>query len=197
MLIRKRSSGNPTEAVLGEVLWSMFVFLIRLSHPYVGPLKRPSVGTCDTFETAKNLETPMGFTHAPTTPPPHAYKHLLRRGPKLVALPLYGALSSDAAQRVFEEVDELDVRKVVVATNIAETSITVPGVKYVVDPGYVKLKGYDPSRAFSASSSRFILLLIQNVLFLNLPTSRVSYGLVSHVPRTSRVVARGGGGTLA
>lgn len=38
------------------------------------------------------------------------------------------------------------IRKCVVATNIAETSITVPHVRYVVDAGYVKQKTYDPER---------------------------------------------------
>lgn len=32
------------------------------------------------------------------------------------------------------------------ATNIAETSVTVPGIRFVIDPGYVKQKTYDPSR---------------------------------------------------
>ena len=36
-------------------------------------------------------------------------------------------------------------RKVVLATNIAETSITIPGVKYVVDPGLVKQRNFHPS----------------------------------------------------
>lgn len=36
--------------------------------------------------------------------------------------------------------------QVVVATNIAETSVTVPGVRFVIDPGYVKQKTYDPAR---------------------------------------------------
>ena len=36
----------------------------------------------------------------------------------------------------------LGKRKVILATNIAETSITIPGVKYVVDTGFVKGKGW-------------------------------------------------------
>ena len=69
---------------------------------------------------------------------------------RLDVVPLYGALPMDAAERVFEDVDENTTRKIVVATNVAETSITVPGVKYVVDSGYVKLKGYEPRRAVAS-----------------------------------------------
>ena len=79
-----------------------------------------------------------------------AQKHGELAGPRLLALPLYGALPADVANRVFGDVDENEIRKVVVATNIAETSLTVPGVKYVVDTGYVKMKGYDPSRAVAS-----------------------------------------------
>ena len=68
----------------------------------------------------------------------------------LVVLPLYGALPMDAAERVFDEVDAQKIRKVVFATNVAETSITVPGVRYVVDAGYVKLKGFEPRRAVAS-----------------------------------------------
>ncbi|KAF6155432.1 hypothetical protein GIB67_019958, partial [Kingdonia uniflora] len=46
--------------------------------------------------------------------------------------------------RVFEKMNEGE-RLVVVATNIAETSITIPGIKYVVDTGREKVKHYDPS----------------------------------------------------
>jgi len=58
-------------------------------------------------------------------------------------LPLYAALPPDMQARVFSPPPP-GCRRVVVATNIAETSLTVPGVVYVVDPGLVKQKEYDP-----------------------------------------------------
>ncbi|KAJ2710989.1 hypothetical protein H4R19_003471, partial [Coemansia spiralis] len=60
---------------------------------------------------------------------------------ELVVLPIYSQLPADLQARIF---DRSATRKVVVATNIAETSLTVDGVKYVVDSGYYKLKVYNP-----------------------------------------------------
>ncbi|KAJ1811635.1 Pre-mRNA-splicing factor ATP-dependent RNA helicase PRP16, partial [Coemansia sp. RSA 2598] len=59
----------------------------------------------------------------------------------LSVLPIYSQLPADMQSRIFEP---SPVRKVVVATNIAETSLTVDGVRYVVDAGYYKLKVYNP-----------------------------------------------------
>ena len=56
-------------------------------------------------------------------------------------LPIYSQLSSEAQTRIFEQVPE---RKCIVATNIAETSLTLDGVKYVIDSGFCKLKVYNP-----------------------------------------------------
>ncbi|KAG7593773.1 Helicase-associated domain [Arabidopsis thaliana x Arabidopsis arenosa] len=61
---------------------------------------------------------------------------------KLRVLPLYAMLSPAAQLRVFEEFEK-EERLVVVATNVAETSLTIPGIKYVVDTGRVKVKNYD------------------------------------------------------
>ncbi len=57
-------------------------------------------------------------------------------------LPLYSLMSSDKQQKVFDKVPE-GCRLVVVATNVAETSLTIPNVKYVVDTGKIKMKFYD------------------------------------------------------
>lgn len=60
----------------------------------------------------------------------------------LHVLPLYSMLPAAAQHRVFEKV-KVGERLVVVATNVAETSITIPGIKYVVDTGKVKSKEYN------------------------------------------------------
>jgi ATP-dependent RNA helicase DHR2 len=64
--------------------------------------------------------------------------------PRMKILPLYGSLSPDAQQEVFEKVREKFTRKIVLATNIAETSVTVSGVKFVVDCGKAKVKQFRP-----------------------------------------------------
>ncbi|MGO1962826.1 MAG: ATP-dependent RNA helicase HrpA [Corynebacterium sp.] len=54
-------------------------------------------------------------------------------------LPLYGRLSSAEQHRVFSTGSR---RRIVLATNIAETSLTVPGIKYVIDTGYARISRY-------------------------------------------------------
>lgn len=65
--------------------------------------------------------------------------------PRMKIVPLYGSLSPVAQQEAFEPVKEKFTRKIVLATNIAETSVTVPGVRYVVDCGKAKVKQFRPS----------------------------------------------------
>jgi len=63
--------------------------------------------------------------------------------PELVILPVYSALPSELQTRIFEASGP-GTRKVVIATNIAEASLTIDGIYYVVDPGFVKQKAYNP-----------------------------------------------------
>jgi ATP-dependent RNA helicase DHX8/PRP22 len=62
--------------------------------------------------------------------------------PELIILPIYSALPSEVQSRVFEPTPP-GARKVVIATNVAETSLTIPGIYYVVDPGFAKQNVYD------------------------------------------------------
>ncbi|KAK4158589.1 hypothetical protein C8A00DRAFT_10780 [Chaetomidium leptoderma] len=63
--------------------------------------------------------------------------------PDLIILPVYSALPSEMQSKIFEPAPA-GSRKVVVATNIAETSITIDFIYYVIDPGFVKQNAYDP-----------------------------------------------------
>ena len=54
-------------------------------------------------------------------------------------LPLYARLSSAEQQKVFKA---HSARRIVLATNVAETSLTVPGIKYVIDPGTARISRY-------------------------------------------------------
>src|SRR5688572_5499003 len=56
-------------------------------------------------------------------------------------LPLYARLSADEQNRVFQPHGR---PRIVLATNVAETSLTVPGIHYVVDPGYARISRYSP-----------------------------------------------------
>ncbi|KAK6469605.1 pre-mRNA-splicing factor ATP-dependent RNA helicase DHX16-like [Huso huso] len=61
---------------------------------------------------------------------------------ELLVLPIYANLPSDMQSKIFEPTPP-GARKVVVATNIAETSLTIDGIIYVIDPGFCKQKSYN------------------------------------------------------
>lgn len=63
--------------------------------------------------------------------------------PKLSILPIYSQMPADLQAKIFDRAAP-GVRKCIVATNIAETSLTVDGIMFVVDAGYSKLKVYNP-----------------------------------------------------
>jgi ATP-dependent helicase HrpA len=72
----------------------------------------------------------------------HLSKHLAqqhRGGPQPEILPLFARLSQAEQDRVFEAGNG---RRIVLATNVAETSLTVPGIRYVIDSGQARVKRY-------------------------------------------------------
>ncbi|XP_019200353.1 PREDICTED: pre-mRNA-splicing factor ATP-dependent RNA helicase DEAH7 isoform X1 [Ipomoea nil] len=69
--------------------------------------------------------------------------------PKLLILPIYSQLPADLQAKIFQKAEEGE-RKCIVATNIAETSLTVDGIFYVIDTGYGKMKVYNPRMGMDA-----------------------------------------------
>ncbi|OIT26295.1 atp-dependent rna helicase deah12, chloroplastic [Nicotiana attenuata] len=69
------------------------------------------------------------------------------QSPSAIALPLHGKLSYEEQHRVF--LSYPGERKVIFSTNVAETSLTIPGVKYVVDSGMVKESRFEPGTCMS------------------------------------------------
>jgi pre-mRNA-splicing factor ATP-dependent RNA helicase DHX16 len=70
-------------------------------------------------------------------------KKLGNRMAPVVVAPVYGALPSENQALIFNPVPKDGSRKCVIATNIAETSLTIDGIVYVIDTGLVKQKKFD------------------------------------------------------
>ncbi|XP_059303683.1 pre-mRNA-splicing factor ATP-dependent RNA helicase DEAH1-like isoform X2 [Lycium barbarum] len=73
----------------------------------------------------------------------HRIKGLGTKIAELIICPIYANLPTELQAKIFEPTPE-GARKVVLATNIAETSLTIDGIKYVIDPGFSKMKSYNP-----------------------------------------------------
>ena len=70
-------------------------------------------------------------------------RKLGNKAPELIICPIYANLPTDLQAKIFEPTPP-GARKVVLATNIAETSLTIDGIVYVIDPGFVKENVYNP-----------------------------------------------------
>lgn len=75
-------------------------------------------------------------------------RKLGNRVKELIVCPIYANLPSELQSKIFEPTPD-GARKVVLATNIAETSLTIDGITYVIDPGYVKENIYNPATGMS------------------------------------------------
>ena len=71
-------------------------------------------------------------------------RKLKKHNLKMYVLPMYGSLPAAEQMKVFQRVGH-NTRKVVVATNIAEASVTISGIVYIIDCGFVKLRAFNPS----------------------------------------------------
>ncbi|CAJ2501025.1 Uu.00g038780.m01.CDS01 [Anthostomella pinea] len=104
------------------------IFKIHTQEPYPGDILAFLTGQ-EEIEAAQRLIEEYSATLASDVP-------------KLLVFPLYGQLSIQAQQEAFQPAKSRYARKVVLATNIAETSVTVPGVRYVIDCGKAKVKQF-------------------------------------------------------
>jgi ATP-dependent RNA helicase DHX8/PRP22 len=85
--------------------------------------------------------------HALEDAVPAPEQHPLGLG--LSVVPIYAALPPDEQSAAFVPTSK-GTRKVVLATNIAETSVTIPGVRFVVDSGMVKARAYSAPRGIES-----------------------------------------------
>ncbi|KIM80932.1 hypothetical protein PILCRDRAFT_525171 [Piloderma croceum F 1598] len=76
---------------------------------------------------------------------------LPRTASRLTLLALHAGLSTDEQLRVFEPAEK-DRRKIIIATNIAEASVTIEGIKFVIDCGFVKIRTYNPTTTLASLS---------------------------------------------
>jgi pre-mRNA-splicing factor ATP-dependent RNA helicase DHX16 len=68
---------------------------------------------------------------------------------ELIIVPIYSSLPSNMQAKIFEKTPE-GCRKVVLATNIAETSLTIDGIVYVIDCGFAKINSYNPRKGMES-----------------------------------------------
>ncbi|QIW98496.1 hypothetical protein AMS68_004014 [Peltaster fructicola] len=106
------------------------VFQIHLSQPMPGDILVFLTGQDEIEQAEQSLQ--------------ETARKLGSAAPELMICPIYANLPTDLQQRIFDPTPP-KVRKVVLATNIAETSLTIDNIVYVIDPGYVKENRYTPT----------------------------------------------------
>lgn len=113
---------------------------IHVTHP-PGDILIFMTGQEDIEATSVSIRERMNALQAEHTTEDHTLQ-------ELVVLPIYSQLPADLQARIFERAE--GIRKCIIATNIAETSLTVDGVKYVMDCGFCKVKVYNPKIGMDA-----------------------------------------------
>ncbi|KAF2211260.1 hypothetical protein CERZMDRAFT_112705 [Cercospora zeae-maydis SCOH1-5] len=106
------------------------VFQIHLSQPMPGDVLVFLTGQDEIEQAEQSLQ--------------ETARKLGKAAPELLICPIYANLPTDLQQKIFDPTPP-KCRKIVLATNIAETSLTIDGIVYVIDPGYVKENRYTPA----------------------------------------------------
>ncbi|XP_075003593.1 putative ATP-dependent RNA helicase DHX57 isoform X4 [Calonectris borealis] len=101
-----------------------------------------------------------------------------RHSKRCVVYPLHSSLSSDEQQSVFLR-PPAGVIKIIISTNIAETSVTIDDVVYVIDSGKMKEKRYDPSKGMESLEDTFVSKA--NALQRKGRAGRVASGVCFHL----------------
>jgi pre-mRNA-splicing factor ATP-dependent RNA helicase DHX16 len=78
-------------------------------------------------------------------------KKLKGKMKEMIVVPIYASLPPELQAEIFKPTP-IGARKVVLATNIAETSITIDGISYVIDPGFCKMNTYNPRNGLESLS---------------------------------------------
>ncbi|KAM6433419.1 putative ATP-dependent RNA helicase DHX57 [Rhynochetos jubatus] len=101
-----------------------------------------------------------------------------RHSKRCVVYPLHSSLSSEDQQSVFLR-PPAGVTKIIISTNIAETSVTIDDVVYVIDSGKMKEKRYDPSKGMESLEDTFVSKA--NALQRKGRAGRVASGVCFHL----------------
>ncbi|KAG9345245.1 hypothetical protein JZ751_009791 [Albula glossodonta] len=112
---------------------------------------------------------------------------------ELIILPIYANLPSDMQAKIFNPTPP-GARKVVVATNIAETSLTIDGIIYVIDPGFCKQKSYNArtgmeSLIVTPCSRRISALAVQAEWLLGSINDLIHFDFMDPPPHETLVLA--------
>lgn len=106
--------------------------------------------------------------------------------PELLILPIYSALPSEMQSRIFDPAPP-GTRKCVIATNIAETSVTIDGVYYVIDPGFAKQNAYDPKLGMDS-----LIVVVSRCMVPNAQTLSADAIFPAHLASTGQAARRPG-----
>ena len=138
------TSGSPTANIVPIIAVTGRTFPVEIRHQppadedigYLGAALSAIRGLHDAGESGDVL------CFLPTERDILEARRRLHEVPGMDVLPLFGRLTPQEQQRVFSSSRQ---RKVILATNIAETSLTIPGIRYVIDTGLARFKRYQAS----------------------------------------------------